>query len=123
MALDAPDDNRSQGEVITTEGGHPLKALWLDTIKGDKEYSAALKAVQERERKFPADLHLKVSIAECMVTSVGKLTFWNRIWVPSGLNLRMKVLQEIHDSMIHVHPAREVMFTIIARQFYWPGLS
>ena len=69
------------------------------------------------------DLHLKVSIAECAVTGTGKLTFRDRIWVPSGSDLWMKVLQEIHDSTIHVHPGREAMFAIVARQFYWPGLS
>jgi hypothetical protein len=61
--------------------------------------------VQEGERKFPADLHLKVSIAEYVVTGTGKLTFWDRIWVPSGSDLQMKVLEEIHDSMIYVHPS------------------
>ena len=84
----------------------------------NKEYGATLKAMQEGERKFPADLHLKISIAECAVTSTGKLTFRDRIWVPSGSDLRTKVLQEIHDSTIHVHPGREAMFAIIAWQFY-----
>jgi hypothetical protein len=118
MAPDSPDNNKSWGEVIITKGGYPLEALWPDAIKGDEEYGAALKAVQEGKRKFPADLHLKVLIAECAVTNAEKLTFQNRIWVPLGLDLRMKVLQEIHNSMIYVYPGREVMFATVARQFY-----
>jgi hypothetical protein len=120
VIFDIPDSRR---EEPTTEDGHPLEALWPDAIEGDKEYGATLKAVQEGERKFPADLHLKVSITECAVTGIGKLTFRDRIWVPSGSDLRTKVLEEIHDSTIYVHPGREAMFTIIARQFYWKGLS
>jgi hypothetical protein len=58
--FDIPDSRR---EKPNTKDGHSLKALWPDAIEGDEEYGAALKAVQEGERKFPADLHLKVSIA------------------------------------------------------------
>ena len=37
--------------------------------------------------------------------------------------MRTRVIQEIHDSTIHVHPGREVLYTIAARQFFWPGIS
>src|SRR6266536_1742497 len=36
--------------------------------------------------------------------------------------MRTRVVQEIHDSTIHVHPGREVLYTIVARQFFWPGI-
>ncbi len=37
--------------------------------------------------------------------------------------MRTRVIQEIHDSTIHVHPGREVLYAIAARQFFWPGIS
>jgi hypothetical protein len=79
--------------------------------------------MQEGKRRFPPELRLKLSIGECGISSSGRVTFRDRVWVPSGLNLRTRILQEIHDSTTHVHPGRETMFAIVARQFFWPGQS
>jgi Integrase zinc binding domain len=38
-------------------------------------------------------------------------------------NLRTRILQEIYNSAIHVHPGREALYAIAARQFFWPGMS
>ena len=102
---------------------HSLSVEWPDAIRTDSDYQTALTAVQEGRRKFPAELRLKISIGECSSDSSGRLTFRGRIWVPSGSNLRTKLLQTIHDSQIHAHPGREALFAIIARRFFWPGLS
>ena len=77
----------------------------------------------KKESRFPTALRLKVSIAECGISKSGKLTFRGRVWVPSVSNLRTRILQEIHDSAIHVHPGREALYAIAARQFFWPGMS
>ena len=102
---------------------HPLLAAWPDAVRKDVEYGQALESVREGKSKFPPSCQLKVSIGECGISPSGKLTFRGRLWVPSGGYLRTKILQEIHDSSTHVHPGREVMFAIVARQFYWPGQS
>lgn len=82
-----------------------------------------LTAVREGRRKIPANLHLKVSIAECEQDSCGRLTYRNQIWVPSGNELRTRLLQVVHDSPIHAHPGREALFATVARRFFWPGIS
>ena len=64
-----------------------------------------------------------MSIAECGVSPSGKLTYRGRVWVPSAMNLRVRVLQATHDSTTHVHPGRESMYAIVARQFFWPGIA
>jgi transposase InsO family protein len=102
---------------------HTLLADWPQAIQDDPEYARILEAVQAKAQRFPPDLRLKVSIAECGISPSGKLTYRDRVWVPSGLNMRTRVIQEIHDSSTHVHPGRESMYAIVARQFFWPGVS
>ena len=102
---------------------HPLLADWPEAVRRDKEYAEALKAVQQKARRLPPKLRLKVSITECDASPSGKLLYRRRIWVPSGRHMRARVLQEIHDSTTHVHLRREAMYAIVARQFFWPGIS
>ena len=96
---------------------------WPEAVRKDPDYARILKAVQDQDRRFPSDLRLKVSIAECGVSPSGKLTYRGRVWVPSAMNLRVRVLQATHDSTTHVHPGRESMYAIVARQFFWPGIA
>ena len=35
----------------------------------------------------------------------------------------MQLIQETHDSRIHVHPGREALYAILARQYFWPGIG
>ena len=65
---------------------------WPEAIREDPKYTRVPKAVEEQERRFPPVLRLKVSIAECGISLAGKLTYRNRVWVPSGRNLRARVL-------------------------------
>ena len=102
---------------------HPLLGQWDEAVEVDEAYQQAIGAVRENERRFPSELRLKVSIGECGISPSGKLMFRDRVWVPSAYNLRTRILQEIHDSTTHVHPGRETMYAIVARQFFWPGLS
>ena len=101
-------EDRTIGEL------HPLLANWSEAVRKDKEYARALKAVRQKARRFPPELRLKVSIAECSVSPSGKLLYWDQVWVPSGEHMRTRVIQEIHDSTIHVHPGREVLYAIAA---------
>ena len=48
--------------------------------------------------------------------------YQDRIQVPLGLDIRTRVLQEIHDSTVHVHPGQEAMYAIVTRQFFQPGI-
>lgn len=37
--------------------------------------------------------------------------------------IRTGLIQEAHDSKIYVHPGREALYAILARDFFWPGIS
>ena len=116
-----PWDGAEQKDVVGKLP--PLLESWPSAVEDDVEYQEAYKAVKEKRSRFPPELRLKTSISECGISASDKLTFRDRVWVPNGLNLRTRVLQEVHDSTTHAHPGREVMYAIVARQYYWPGLS
>ena len=89
----------------------------------DPEYVEASKAVTAKARRFPTELQLKVSISECSISPEGHLLFRGRRWVPKGLDLRTRLIQRTHDSVLHGHPGREVTYALVARQFFWPGMA
>ena len=110
-----PDDSRTT-EPTPSE----IFAEWDQVTSDDAEYASVLDAVRKSQRKIPSELSLKVSIAECAIRDE-RLTFRNRLWIPKGL--RVRLIQETHDSLIHVHPGREALYAILARQYFWPGMG
>jgi hypothetical protein len=98
-------------------------ATWSQAVKDDPEYVRIRDVVKSEARRFPPELKLKVSIAECSISYEGNLLFRGRKWVPKTYNLRTRIIQATHDSMIHGHPGREITYALVARQFFWPGMA
>jgi hypothetical protein len=97
---------------VALEAPFELSAGWDQAIGHDEELCTIYKAVQEGHRKLPPRLLLKLSIAEYSIVN-DRLTFRNRLWVPK--RLRIGLIQATHDSLVHVHPGREGLYTILAR--------
>ncbi len=74
------------------EAPSPLKELWEEAAREKKLYERATEAVQQGKQTFPNDLKLKVSIAECSLSTQGKLIFRGRLWVPDKEELRTKMI-------------------------------
>ncbi|EFQ91148.1 hypothetical protein PTT_12096 [Pyrenophora teres f. teres 0-1] len=100
-----------------------LKKLWLEALKNDRQYKEATQAVLEQERRFPLSLGVKCSISECAINGQGELLYRGRRWVPSDENLRTRIISEVHDSLSAGHPGREITYKMVARDFFWPGMS
>lgn len=96
---------------------------WDSAILKDYQYTKALEAVKVNADKFPTELNLKVSISECSVSNRDRLLFREREWVPGGYNLRAKLIQLVHDSPLSGHPGREITYSLVARQYFWPGMA
>ena len=43
--------------------------------------------------------------------------------MPNSENLRTRIISEVHDSLSASHPGREITYKMIARDFFWPGMS
>lgn len=96
---------------------------WDRAIMDDTEYIKAREAIKAGARRFPTELHLKVSISECSISDTDDLLFRGRRWVPNSDSLRTQLIQTTHDSVLHGHPGREVTYALVARLFYWPGMA
>jgi hypothetical protein len=52
-----------------------LQALWATAVEQDRDFERIRKAVTERAQKFPKELELHVSIAECDLDDHGRLWY------------------------------------------------
>ena len=111
------------GDRIPDYGSRePTQDLWDAAVREDELYQKALQAVEGGQRKFPPELNLKASVSECAVEN-GHLVFRGRKWVPSLENLKVRLISEAHDGLTTGHPGRENTSRILARSFFWPGMS
>jgi hypothetical protein len=111
-------------DVSTAIGELPDELTdWNEAVKADKEYCAIREAVKNSKRTLPPEYKLKISITECALSAKEDLLFRDRRWVPSTGNLRTRIIQRIHDSVVGGHPGREATYAFVARQFFWPGMS
>jgi len=101
---------------------HDIEDLWNNAVETDQLYQGARQAVASQQRKFPVALQLKCSIAECKVEDQ-VLYYRDRKWVPDHEPLRTTIIEQIHTSAITGHPGREITYKIVARDFFWPGMS
>jgi hypothetical protein len=109
---------RGEGE------GLPLvEDLWATALERDQDFSEIKKAIENGDRRFPPQLKLQVTIAECSLDGKGRPSFRERLWVPNYEPLRTRILQDTHDSPVTGHPGRDLLVSILSRRFYWPGLS
>ena len=118
---DAPPTVTSPVDMVGE--ADPLTTLWATARVQDNHLTAATQAVQQHATRFPTSLQLKVSISECSIDDDGALCFRNRKWVPDCEPLRTGLVQQIHDSLASGHPGRETTYSLVARQFFWPGMS
>jgi hypothetical protein len=100
-----------------------LEELWQRATEEDTVYLTALQCVKGGERRFSAYLELKASIAECHADGISVLHFRNRKWVPNSELLRTRLIHEIHASPATGHPGREGTYKILARDYFWSGMS
>ena len=101
----------------------PLNDLWDKAMVEDSTYKEALKAVQSGQRRFSPSSGLKISISECDTDNSEKLRYRERLWVPDSEPLRTGIIQKTHDSSLSGHPGANITYSLLARRFYWPGIS
>lgn len=115
---DTPD-----GATEPYDGIEGLERLWKRSADEDETYRMALESLKSGARKFPPQLNLKVSLAECSLDDKGRLIYRGRKWVPNSELLRGKIIDDVHHSPIAGHPGRGNMYAILSRSYFWPGMS
>ncbi|KAJ6436948.1 retrovirus polyprotein [Purpureocillium lavendulum] len=122
---DQPGDaTAEQDESVENPFTEPeVQELWKEGLKQHNRYWLIRKAVQEGERRLPSQWGLPVMLSECSIDAGQRLCWRERIWVPNYEPLRTRLMQETHDSALAGHPGRDMLKSLLARRFYWPGLD
>jgi len=100
-----------------------LQRLWDDGVAADKSYQQIQESVRKEARKFPPELKIKASIAECEVRTDGVVFFRGRQWTPEYEPLRTRMINDIHTSPTFGHPGRRITFKKLSELYFWPGMS
>ena len=129
VLVDAPETERAHADAPgtaiprTIPEATTFDALWATALERDRDYGKIRHAIQSRHRRFPPELKLHVTIAECSLDTQDRPRFRDRLWVPDFEPLRTRLIQVTHDSIVSGHPGRDQLISILSRRFYWPGLS
>jgi reverse transcriptase-like protein/integrase-like protein len=102
-----------------------MQKAWTAARRTDETYKTISRAVAAGSRNLPTTVttNTPVSISECSLDKRGLLHFRNRLWIPSSEPLRTGIIQETHDSHLTGHPGRDLTYALVARQFFWPGIT
>ena len=100
-----------------------VEDLWTTALEQDKSFKETKDAIERGDRRFPPQLKLQVTMAECSLDDKGRPRFRERLWAPDYELLRTRIIQDTHDSIVTGHPGRDLLVSILSRRFYWPGLS
>ncbi|KAJ6437992.1 retrovirus polyprotein [Purpureocillium lavendulum] len=118
------DETTEQDELVENPFTEPeLQELWKEGLKQHNRYWLIRRAVQDGERRLPSQWGLPVMLSECSIDAGQRLCWRERIWVPNHEPLRTRLMQETHDSALAGHPGRDMLKSLLARRFYWPGLD
>ena len=101
-----------------------LSDLWkraLNTGECAANYLKAYLAVMNKERQFPKELELRLTIGECNISEKKILHYRDRIWLPNFEPLTTAIIQKVHDSYLSGHPGRDATISLLSRKFFWPG--
>ena len=105
------------------EGRPSIEDLWTAALEQDESFKEIKNAIERGDRRFPQQLKLQVTMAECSLDDKGRPRFRERLWAPDYEPLRTRIMQDTHDSAVTGHPGRDLLVSILSRRFYWPGLS
>jgi hypothetical protein len=115
------EDEQLEPTTITLEP-EPLEQLWERVKSVDNTYNQLVQSLRDGARQFPVSAGVKVSIADCSLDS-DQLLFRGRRWVPEDEELRTRLMQVSHDSVLSGHPGRDGTIAILRRQYFWPGMD
>jgi transposase InsO family protein len=118
-----PEWTGTREDIPSPFVGKELEELWAEGLRRNDRYWVLRQAIQTGERSLPKRWGLPISLSECDLDNEGRVRWRERVWIPFWEPLRTRLIQVTHDSPIGGHPGREGTRELIARQFYWPGLT
>ena len=104
-----------QGHVLLSGQEKPL----LTKIRNSRDYDeSVVKAVEELRKSGST----RIDGAE-WAEEQGLILFRGKVYVPKDQELRRAIVEAHHDSQIAGHPGRWKTLELVARNYWWPGIS
>ena len=91
--------------------------------------SNLLKQIIIEQRQDTSEIpHIKKLIVEgrgphFSIDDQGVVRFKNRLVVPSSEELRIKILDEAHNSKLSIHPGSNKMYHDLCHSYWWPNMK
>ncbi|WVZ48654.1 hypothetical protein U9M48_000075 [Paspalum notatum var. saurae] len=84
--------------------------------------------IVEAQKHDPGMAHIREGIAEAKrdcftLDNQGVLWFKNRLVVPKDMELRKKILEEAHKSVLAMHPGSNKMYQDLKQRFWWTRMK
>ena len=99
--------------ICFTETNRPICQIIEDEYPNDPLIQETLQLLKDGARRSKT-----MTLSECE-TRGGRLYYRNRLVVPDHDELKIKILQAVHDSPSGGHPGRGKTLEIVQREYYW----
>jgi len=110
-----PKELRLLADSPHTQGSPSISVLMSDEYEADQLSRKILEAIRSNGS-------LKdITIAECAVQD-GKIQYRGKCYVPECNQLRLRLIQGHHDTVLAAHPGRAKTFHLLNRQDYWKDM-
>lgn len=93
-----------------------LDALFVEAYDADPFPAEVIHMLQQGERHSR-----KITLAECGMDG-DRLTYRNRLYVPEYDPLRLRLIQQHHDTPAAGHPGRSKTLELLQRGYYWKNM-
>jgi hypothetical protein len=93
-----------------------IEQIIIDEYPNDEFIQETLKLIQDGVRRSK-----KISLSECEARG-DRLYYRNRLVVPDHDELKLKLLEHVHDLPVAGHPGRGKTLELLQREYYWPNM-
>ena len=131
---DCPADDYDDRQQYLLQTILPPERLEISSIDPDKSKTTPERVIQANLvdpycTKLRESIRTSFSIegintrhlSDLFIDTKNCIRRFDRLWVPD--NLQLTVIRDVHDQIATGHPGYQKTISLIARNYYWPGLK
>ena len=75
-------------------------------------------------KKIFQDIHQGTQVEDYSIDEDSRLLLWKeKIAIPNDDSIKLKILNQRHDSPLAGHPGQEKTIKLVGRDYYWPNMA
>jgi len=107
-----PKQLRISANDMPRQEGSSISDLFAQACVKDPQVDKILRAIRQ------GDSLKEITVAEC-TEQEGQVWYRGKRYDPEGDQLRLRLIQEHHDTALAGHPGQAKTFDLLDRQYYW----